>query len=44
MNESGTGVGVFRVSGTVDDKEYTDFWGADGSGQGRRLFSREERK
>lgn len=35
---------VFRVSGTVDDKEYTDFWGADESGQGRLLFSREERK
>lgn len=44
VNEPGTGVGVFRVSGTVDDKEYTDFRGADESGQGRRLFSREERK
>ncbi|MFE9818315.1 hypothetical protein [Streptomyces sp. NBC_00236] len=44
VNEPGTGVGVFRVSGSLDDKEYTDFWGADESGQGRRLYSREERE
>lgn len=44
VNEPGTGVGVFRVSGMVDDKEYADYWGADKSGQGRRLFSREERE
>ncbi|WP_261991326.1 hypothetical protein [Streptomyces sp. OR43] len=44
VNEPGTGVGVFRVSGMVDDKEYADYWGADESGQGRRLLSREERE
>ncbi|MFI6896953.1 hypothetical protein ACIBM4_22895 [Streptomyces sp. NPDC050256] len=44
VNEPGTGVGVFRVSGTVDDKEYADYWGAEKDGRGRRLYSREERK
>ncbi|MFF2009107.1 hypothetical protein ACFVWY_08545 [Streptomyces sp. NPDC058195] len=35
---------VFRVSGAVDDKEYTDYWDANADRTGHRLYSREERK
>lgn len=44
VKEPDTPVGVFRVSGLVDDTEYADFWGPDEEGRGRRLYSREERK
>ncbi|MFE9858860.1 hypothetical protein [Streptomyces sp. NPDC005780] len=44
VNDPGPGVGVFRVSGNVDDEDYADYWGPDKSGQGRRLYSREERE
>ncbi|MCX4732257.1 hypothetical protein [Streptomyces sp. NBC_01363] len=37
-------MGSFRVSGSVEDKEYTDYWGANKEGTGRRLYSVEERK
>ncbi|MFC5915793.1 hypothetical protein [Streptomyces pulveraceus] len=36
--------GIFRVSGTLDDKEYTDYWGANEDGTAHRLYSVEERK
>lgn len=44
VKEPGTGVGIFRVSGRVDDTEYTDYWGPTKDGQGRRLYSRKERE
>lgn len=44
VKEPGTGVGIFRVSGSVDDTEYTDYWGPTKDGQGRRLYSRKERE
>jgi hypothetical protein len=35
---------LFRVSGRVGDKEYTDYWGPNEDGTGHRRYSREERK
>ncbi|MFB6815637.1 hypothetical protein ACFCV8_13970 [Streptomyces sp. NPDC056347] len=35
---------VFRLSGRVGDKEYTDYWDTNADGTGHRLYSREERK
>lgn len=44
VKEPNTPVGVFRISGSVDYTEYTDFWGPDEEGRGRRLYTVEERK
>lgn len=44
VKEPSTPVGVFRISGAVDDTQYTDFWGPDKEGRGRRLYTVEERK
>lgn len=44
VKEPDTTVGRFRVSGRVDDKEYTDYWGSNEGGTGRRLYSTGERK
>ncbi|MEE1749507.1 hypothetical protein [Streptomyces sp. JV184] len=36
--------GSFRVSGTLDNKDYTDYWGANKDRTAHRLYSVEERK
>lgn len=44
VKDPSSGVGIFRVSGRVDDKEYADYWGPEKEGRKRRLYTREERE